>query len=619
MKKIAGIGITVIFLLMPFSFFVVADGKCNSNQVIVNYTFEMPIIENSNLNNQIYGRIVMFGSVLSGNPSEPYLPTRGAYILIPYGEKIREITVTLGEKVYLGSNINIKSVGELAPSSIISSSYLPTTNKVIYGSTYPSPEKLFTQIGTYSFRGYNILVLKLHPVQYVPSTGELFYYRDMDVCVETAEDATVNSLFRGLNQDKIEVMRKVDNPAAINTYPTALNSSQLDNDYDLLIITRARLKDGFIPLKAAHDAEGIHTIIKTLSDIGSTTPEEIRDYIKEAYTNWGIGYVLLGGDDNVIPSRDLWVQTRQGQAGVSTTMPSDLYYACLDGTFNYDDDDRWGEPTDGLNGGDVDLMAEVFVGRASVSNIIEVNNFVKKTTSYMSTSPDDNYLKNVLMVGQHKAKFEAAKWGGNFLDELLDECSSGNYTTIGIPSNKYSITTLYDRDWQENHWPKPRGSGAFGGWPNSKLIMFINKDTPYLINHNGHGLKNNAMKLWNLGVFRMKNTKYFFAYSSACFAGHFDGVRDCFAEYLTVKTDHGAFAVIMNAREGFSSINSTDSPSQRFHREFWDAVFGENITVISKANQDSKEDNLWRIDEEYMRWCYYETNLLGDPTVYFKI
>jgi len=98
---------------------------------------------------------------------------------------------------------------------------------------------------------------------------------------------------------------------------------------------------------------------------------------------------------------------------------------------------------------------------------------------------------------------------------------------------------------------------------------------------------------------------------------------DCFAEFLTVKTSHGAFAVIMNAREGWGAYGSTDGPSQRFNREFFDAVFNEGVrnpekTCLGVANQDSKEDNLWRINEPYMRWCYYELNLLGDPQISLK-
>ena len=74
----------------------------------------------------------------------------------------------------------------------------------------------------------------------------------------------------------------------------------------------------------------------------------------------------------------------------------------------------------------------------------------------------------------------------------------------------------------------------------------------------------------------------------------------------------------MNTRFGFGAMFSTDGPSQRFDREFWDAIFGENKTQLRVANQDSKEDDLWRIDESCMRWCYYEITLLGDPEISIK-
>ena len=99
-----------------------------------------------------------------------------------------------------------------------------------------------------------------------------------------------------------------------------------------------------------------------------------------------------------------------------------------------------------------------------------------------------------------------------------------------------------------------------------------------------------------------------------CLAGHLDGT-DCWAETMNIKTDHGAFALVMNARFGWGDWDTTDGPSQRFNREFWDAVFDESMPEISKANQDSKEDNLYRINEPCMRWCTYELNLFGDPAV----
>ena len=126
------------------------------------------------------------------------------------------------------------------------------------------------------------------------------------------------------------------------------------------------------------------------------------------------------------------------------------------------------------------------------------------------------------------------------------------------------------------------------------------------------------MKFYNSDVSSLTNTDLCFLYSQTCLAGHFDGSTDCWAEYMNIKTDNAAFALIMNARYGWGSSYSTDGPNQRFNREFWDAVFDENKTDLGSANHDSKEDNLYRVNEECMRWCYYEVNLFGDPTVTFR-
>ena len=135
-------------------------------------------------------------------------------------------------------------------------------------------------------------------------------------------------------------------------------------------------------------------MIKTLTDIGGSDLESIRNYIRDAYTNWGIEYVLIGGDDTVVPAPMLWVSGMdENTTYYEDTMPADIYYACLDGPYNYDGDGKWGEPHDGTNGGDVDLIAEVYVGSACVDNIADVNNFVTKTVAYINKNPDDGYLK----------------------------------------------------------------------------------------------------------------------------------------------------------------------------------------------------------------------------------
>ncbi|DAC72753.1 MAG TPA: hypothetical protein DSN98_03785, partial [Thermoplasmata archaeon] len=179
----------------------------------------------------------------------------------------------------------------------------------------------------------------------------------------------------------------------------------------------------------------------------------------------------------------------------------------------------------------------------------------------------------------------------------------------------YTIDQLYDELYPGFDPNNPWGTG----WPKQEIINRINQGV-YLINHDGHAYYDYNMRMSNGDASALTNTNNFcFVYSQGCMSGGFDNPEgvECIAEYFTAKTTTGAFAGIWNARYGFFWSYSTDGDSQRFHRQFWDAVFGENIREIGRANHDSKEDNLFLIQRSCMRWCYYETNLFGDPAVRF--
>ena len=131
---------------------------------------------------------------------------------------------------------------------ILSDTYnvqMPVLNEEIYSSTEMFPGTLYSKIGTYSCRGYTILVLKLNPVQYIPARGELFYYPDLTVNVETIAEMKDNSLFRGLRGDNNDIGKKVDNPSMGGIYMQTLESAPVYLNYDLLIITSEALKSGF--------------------------------------------------------------------------------------------------------------------------------------------------------------------------------------------------------------------------------------------------------------------------------------------------------------------------------------------------------------------------------------
>ncbi|GAH37823.1 unnamed protein product, partial [marine sediment metagenome] len=363
-------------------------------------------------------------------------------------------------------------------------------------------------------------------------------------------------------------------------------------------------------------------------DGGEDSQTRIRNFIIDAYNTWGTTYVLLGGDgdgadvggesgDAIIPHRGF--ASVSGEQEIDYDIPADMYYACLDGTFDYDADGIYSEPNDGPGGGEVDLFAEVYVGRAPVDSETEVANFVSKTLAYQNTAQADENIRKVWMVGEYLGWGDVAEWGGNYKDEIKEGSDAHGYTTVGFEDSCYvpcfDVSTLYDRDYPGNYWPT------------SEITSIINGNA-HLINHLGHAGVGYVIKMSNSDVDSLTNDElYFIGYSQGCSSGAFDNRTDtagiytdydCISEHLTTEA-HGAVAFIANSRYGWGRGNSTDGPSQHYNREFWNAVLNEHIQNIGIANQDSKEDNTDRIGYWADRWCYYEINLFGDPKLGLKL
>ena len=576
------------------SLFAMLSLTAEAGQLTLDYSFDRPQVTTVRIGDIEYQRVVMEGATNGGAVGSPALPASGARILLPLGAEVVSVGIVAEERVLLGSDLLVEPVGQ--PYRLMDgprSATLPTPDPTIYDSAGRYPESSFEEIGTQAFRGYQILVLRLQPVSYIPATGELSYNPGLRVVVETAETDGIPSLFRGFDHDALEVRGRVDNPEVVGSYDAA--GTRGTRAYDMMILTTGTFAGSFAALETFHDGQGLATEIHTTTDVGSSDPAAIRDYIRNAYLNDGIDYVIIGGDDDIIPAQNLYVDSQAGY--IESNMPGDIYFGCLDGTWNEDGDGRFGEPNDGVGGGDVDMLAEVFVGRCAAGDTTEVDRFVTKTIWYMNGS--HSLPAEVLLVGEYLGFGGISDYAAATLEELKDGSSTHGYTTVGIPTADYSISEMFERDMS---------------WSQATLATAINNGV-HILNHLGHGSEDYAAKFYNSDVMsQLNNTELPFVYSQTCLAGHFDGT-DCWAETMNIKTDHGAFALVMNARYGWGENDSTDGPSQRFNREFWDAVFAESMPEVGKANQDSKEDNLYRIGEPCMRWITYQLNLFGDPTV----
>ncbi|MFH1101153.1 MAG: C25 family cysteine peptidase [Methanobacteriota archaeon] len=603
---------------------VLSSGSSKACSITVSYTFTEPTIQIIQLSDTVYSRIELASAPSYGKPGEPSLPVFEAKILIPYGKKVDSVEVTPGSKSILYLNERIEPVGVPVPLSQVDHTIVPKPDERIYSSAAEFPGTLCSEFCCFSFRGFLICGVPLYPVQYRPLDNIVEWYSDVTVCLHLIDDLSMNTMCRGLSDDFTEISYMVDNPLVSETYRQVIPNIYAEKNYDLLIITRADLRSSFLPLLQAHNQEGIRSRIITLNQIPSIranathvvkTPEDIRNFIHKEYINHGIRYVLLGGDDDVIPVQQLYFGFISMWGGYWDIWgPSDFYYSCLDGPYNFDGDMKWGEPNDGENGGEVDLIGDVFVGRACVSNSSEARHFVNKTIAYMNRDGSEPYLKEVLMAGEYlwgPPEFPEEIYGDDYMEELIGGSDHNSYNTVGIPNDSYSLyhfMRFYER---------------YNYWSSSQLIQRINQGV-HVIDHLGHGNEEYALKLMPQDVLALTNQQHCFIYSQACLAGSFDSEwgfgADCIAEYFTVKTENAAFAVIMNARYGLGDGYGTNGPSQRFNRWFWDGVFNQGLTCISEANQYSKTVNAPLIHmDQYLRFCCYEITLFGDPALQFQL
>ena len=550
------------------------------------------------------------------------MPFQGAAVLIPEGKEITGVSYETDGEIVLPGRYYLEPAGAPYPLSRPDLKREVLPDPEIYASSLPYPGRIVSEENSQRKSGYRILFFNLYPVSYLPREGRISYYTGIRVTVALREAARKSvdggiPAVRGLAGDREAVARLVLNPESIRSYRPVPQKSGVNpaDSYSHVIITGSALAACFEPLRDHRIDRGLSSAIVTVEDIVSNpdyrwdgafgdgvawaddTAARIRNFIRDAYQNRGTEYVLLGGDYSVVPFRLLWVVAEDPDPGgpYIDEMPSDNYFGCLDGSYNYNGNALWGEETDGPGGGDVDLTFEVHVGRAGVNSPAQIANLTAKIIAYEESVSETR--KKVLMAGEHLGFGGDSEYAKPSMEEIRLGSSAHGYTTEGFADSTWfeSGDTLYDMD---------------ATWSKTDLINRFNGGIA-VTNHLGHASSTYCMKLHISDFTSLTNSEYFFGYTQGCSSGRFD-TGGCWCEEIT-RNGHGAFAFIGNTRYGFGLSNSTDGPSQKFNRPFWHGQIAEGIRELGALNTYSKEYNIPRINEPVSRWVYYELTLFGDP------
>ncbi len=536
---------------------------------------------------------------------QPLLPWFASKILLPPGEAIESVEFIGHDLVQMPGSYQLSPKQYAQPLSKGASGIF-AKDKKLYKSNEAYPIKNYNKGRTDYWAGHGIAMVNYTPFVYLPQSGQVSYYRQVTIVIHTQKTSQANqalNLLTSRSEEIEQIKAFVENPEMQNEYPS---STIKTDDYEMLVVTPEQFIADFDTIIGHYLIRGIRVQVKSIEEInsemsGQDSPEKLRNYIIQEYTNHHITYVMLGGDVEHIPYRGFYCQVQSSSVYEDNNIPSDLYYSALDGNWNTDGDNKWGEIDED------DLLPEVAVARFSFSNSSELGKMINKTISYQTT-PVTGDLAHPMLAGEHLWS-DPLTYGSDYLELLIGYHDDNGYETTGIPEDN-TFTKLYD---------------ANSSWGASTLINEINQGKNF-VHHCGHANVNTVMKLSNGDITNSNfsgangiDHQFTNVYTHGCICGSFDA-NDCIAEHM-LKIDNFAAAFVGNSRYGWFNEGQTEGPSAHIHREFIDALYTDSLHRIGATHMESKYATApWvnaagQHEEGALRWCFYDCNVLGDPAM----
>ncbi|UCE02410.1 MAG: VCBS repeat-containing protein [Candidatus Latescibacterota bacterium] len=372
---------------------------------------------------------------------------------------------------------------------------------------------------------------------------------------------------------------------------------------EMLILTHDALQSAFQEYADARTAVGVPTVVRTVEWVeqnyphGADLQETLRLFVRDAYELWGVRYLLLGGDTQVIPARYAYSTYTQPP----TEVPTDLYYACLDRDWNADGDALWGEAMDfGIEGDNADLAPEVAVGRLPVVDPTQVDLLLAKLDTYTSPALLD-YQDRLLFLAE-------VLWPANYSGgTILKHGADGAERLI-------ALNDLDDGSWDLSKlYEAPAGYAGAETLTRDAAIDSINSGHGMVV-HIGHGFRYTMslgdFSLTNVHASSLTNSQRpFFLAMLNCTASAFD--FPCLAEQFLLSPDGGAVGVVGASREAFPD------GSQLYLEEFFERIFADPHMAAGPALDEARLGLVGQtLLDTVTRWTTLITAYLGDPSLH---
>ena len=381
--------------------------------------------------------------------------------------------------------------------------------------------------------------------------------------------------------------------------------------WDYLIFTFSNLSESFVPLMEWKEMKGITTAIISIDEImdGSfDKPEETLKWaIGAACEEFSTKYILLGGDESIIPVKKCYGLVTDLDVKETYDIPTDLFYSCFGGSFDWDGNNNGisGELGDGI-----DLNPSVYLTRIPVRTPEEVEAFVSKVIKY-EQNPEINMT--MLMCGRSLGSLtttfsDSDRKGYNLLNNHISKLWDGKVTRLydtstSFPGNgdyPFSVTNFV------NEWEKGYGfldiitAGLYNAWVvENNLYLCLNADK-----QKNSGSTVVVSTSDNCNAFDLSSTN--------------SGIDQSVSEFIIKAPDNGVIAFLGSSRETWEYVGSSElGPNLQYNAWFYHYLFSnpeeeKNYGRIVSLAKSMLSGPSYQSYGPY-RWLQFALNPIGDP------
>jgi photosystem II stability/assembly factor-like uncharacterized protein len=404
-----------------------------------------------------------------GAPGEPELPARAFLIALPPGSQVANVCFETPHGVELSGRHQIAPVEPAVfdPEDADRATARWEANRErVYATDEPYPGQVGEYLGQGQWRRYTTVRVAFQPFSYRPLSGVLHFHPTLVLTIEYRLPEPGSPAWHEVERLRDDhvlddlISRHLVNFDQARVWYDGFAAAPLvtaNSLYDYVIVVQNdTMAETVAPFKTWKESLG-HTVkIVTLDWIhsyysGVDVAEEVWNFLHDKYPSgeWGIRYVLLVGDLQVIPRRLLFYSNPHKEWGLQ----SDHFFAKLSGgdtsaqVWNSDGDQRWGE----IDGDEMSVVPDVLVGRIPLNDATNVGNALQAMISF--EQDNGTWKHRALLAGGYNDIASATKKTDNAVlmeyirDHLLDP-NGWAYTRIyeqsGLGTSTYTGTIDYD-------------------------------------------------------------------------------------------------------------------------------------------------------------------------------